>query len=336
MRLIPSLLIAGIAAAQSWTPQTSNTNASLRGLSAVDDRIVWASGTGGTYLRTVDGGATWTAAHVPGAESLDFRGIRAFDANMAYLMSIGPNGNSRIYKTIDGGASWSLVFTHPDPRGFLDSIAFWDSDHGIVLGDALDGSADVRTTDDGGLHWARQKVPPALPEEGSFAASNSCLFVAGSKEAWFVTGGTGAARVFRSSDRGRTWSVAPTPVRNDSASAGIFSIAFATPSRGMVAGGDYSKDKEDRQNIAITTDGGVTWLTPPARPAGFRSAVVWVPEKRMWVATGTSGSDISTDDGGSWRRFDDASYNALSFVRGGAGWAAGGRGRIAKFVPPAP
>ena len=333
MRLIVSLFICSLCFAQSWSPQTSNTTASLRGESAVDARTVWGSGSGGVYLRTTDGGATWAARRVPGAESLDFRGVRAFDANSALLMSIGPKGASRVYATSDAGEHWNLAFTHPDPAGFLDCMAFWDRNHGILAGDALDGSPDIRITDDGGLHWQRQKTPPALPNEGSFAASNSCVAVAGSRYAWFVTGGPGAARVFRSTDRGRSWLAAATPMRNDAPSAGIFSIAFAGPKRGVVVGGDYRKDKEDRANAATSTDGGRTWQAPMAGPHGFRSAVVWVPQWHMWIATGTSGSDSSAD-GLTWRQFDSASYNALGFAPGGEGWAVGAGGHAARFDPP--
>jgi photosystem II stability/assembly factor-like uncharacterized protein len=331
MKFVAALLFAAASFAQTWIPQTSNTTASLRGVSAVDDRVVWASGTGGTWLRTVDGGSTWQASKVPDAETLDFRGIRAFDERNAWLMSIGPGEKSRIYRTTDGGGHWTLQFTHPDPKGFLDSIAFWSPSQGIVVGDALEGSADVRTTTDAGAHWERRQTPPALPGEGSFAASNTCLFVRGLSEVWYITGGTGAGRVFHSTDGGRTWSVAPAPIRNDSASAGIFSIAFADSTHGMVVGGDYSKDKEDRQNIAVTTDGGRTWSAPTVGPHGFRSAIAWLPGSRLWIATGTSGSDISTDNGKTWKLFDEGSYNAMSFTSSGAGWAVGGRGRIARF-----
>jgi photosystem II stability/assembly factor-like uncharacterized protein len=311
--------------------QTSNTTASLRGLSAVDEKTVWASGSGGTYVRTTDGGATWTAGKVTGAETLDFRGVRAIDARTAYLMSIGPGEKSRIYKTTDAGERWTLQFTHPDPKGFLDSIAFWGAGLGIVVGDAIDGSADIRTTEDGGAHWQRQKTPTAIANEGSFAASNTCVFVAPGGKAWFITGGTGAARVFRSEDYGRTWTVAATPMRNDSASAGIFSIAFSTATRGILVGGDYSKDKEDTGNIAVSNDAGRTWTAPSARPKGFRSAIAWVPERKVWIAAGTSGSDVSADDGATWTQFDEGSYNAVSVAPGGAVWAAGGRGRIARL-----
>jgi hypothetical protein len=124
--------------------------------------------------------------------------------------------------------------------------------------------------------------------------------------------------------------VSQTPVRHDVESAGIFSIAFAGAERGMVVGGDYAKDKEARENVAVTSDGGRTWTAPAGGPRGFRSAVSWVEALKLWVVTGTSGSDVSSD-GVSWRGFDDASYNTVSFAASGVGWAAGARGRIAKF-----
>ena len=333
MRFPAAILLAAAAHAQQWIPQTSNSTASLRGVSAVDANVVWASGTGGTYLRTADGGKTWIAAQVPGAEALDFRGVRAIDARTVYLMSSGAGDKSRIYKTTDAGANWTLQFTQADAKGFFDSIAFWDATSGIVLGDALDGRAEVRVTADGGAHWERRQTPGALAGEGSFAASNTCLFLRGKAEVWFVTGGSAAARVFHSKDRGRTWTVAVTPVRNDSASSGIFSIAFRDGRHGVIVGGDYAHDREDRQNIAFTADGGATWIAPAGRPAGFRSAAAYLRDTRTWIAGGTSGSDISTDDGRSWRTFDSGSYNALSFVSSRAGWAVGARGRIARFEP---
>jgi photosystem II stability/assembly factor-like uncharacterized protein len=315
--------------AQQWVPQTSNTNASLRGVSAVDDKTVYASGTGGTWLRTTDGGTTWTSSKVPGTESLDFRGIRAVNRRTVYLMSSGAGEKSRIYKTTDAGAHWSLQLTNSDPKGFFDSIAFWDARAGIVLGDAIGGHAEVLVTEDGGAHWEHRQTPPALPNEGSFAASNTCLAVRGKSEVWFITGGTGAARVFHSHDRGRSWTAATTPIRNDSASAGIFSIAFRDAMHGMIVGGDYAKDKETRGNIAVSSDGGATWNAPAGHPEGFRSAVARVG--KLWIVTGTSGSDYSADDGQTWKSFDAGAYNAMSFVAS-AGWAVGPRGRIARFL----
>ena len=276
----------------------------------------------------------WTAAKVPGASDLDFRAVRAFDENTAFLLSIGSGEKSRVYKTADGGANWNLLYTNPDPKGFFDAIAFWDSSHGIILGDPVDGRFVVLTTSDGGGTWTQRKTPPAQAQEGAFAASNSCLTVRGTREAWFASGGPNGARVFHSTDGGETWTVAKTPIRNDGAAAGIFALAFSDSRHGIAVGGDYGKPTETTGNIAITADGGKTWSA--ATPlSGFRSDVKYLAEHRFWIATGTSGSDISLDDGKTWKQFDAGNYNAISLFAD-TGWAVGPKGAIARLLPPGP
>ena len=153
----------------------------------------------------------------------------------------------------------------------------------------------------------------------------------GKRQAWIGTGGKDAARVYYSADAGRTWTVSPTPVRADSAAAGIFSLAFSDAKHGVAVGGDYNKANDDTANIAITTDGGKTWKKAEGTPPkGFRSAVAYVADRKIWICAGPSGADISTN-GQSWKQFDTGNYNALSFVSSKAGWAVGARGRIAKF-----
>ena len=331
MRFLPFLLWLLPASAQTWIPQTSGTVASLRGVSAVSANVVWASGSGGAWLRSTDGGTTWHAGVVPGAESLDFRGVRAINDKTAWLLSSGAGAKSRVYKTVDGGEHWKLLFTNPDAPGFFDAIAFWDSKHGVIAGDAVAGQMTIFMTRDGGEHWSREHTPPALAEEGAFAASNSCLVTRGKREAWLGTGGKGGARVFHSKDGGRTWQVTVAPVRNDGAAAGIFSLAFSDAVHGLAVGGDYSKDSEVRQNMAVTRDRGQTWKAPEGGgPLGFRSAVIWLADRKTWLVTGTSGSDVSADQGRTWNRFDTGGYNALS-AAGDAVWAVGPKGRIARL-----
>ncbi len=307
----------------------------MRGVSAVSKKVVWASGTNGTYLETFDGGASWHMRVVPGAEELDFRDVQGVSAREAYLLSSGPGDKSRIYRiyrTVDAGVLAELQLTNPDPSGFWDAIAFWDAQHGIVLGDPVDGKFVILVTDDGGAHWRRKPTPPALPKEGAFAASGTCLITGGDREAWFGTGGPGAARVFHSTDGGDTWSVRNTPIRNDGASAGIFSLAFSDEQHGVAVGGDYSKPDDASHNVAITSDGGRTWTEPSGpHPNGFRSAVTYVVDRKMWIATGTTGSDVSYDDGKSWQRFDGHAYNAISFLSSKTGWAVGPKGALAEF-----
>jgi photosystem II stability/assembly factor-like uncharacterized protein len=317
---------------QAWAAQDSGTTASLRGVHAVNNQVVWASGARGTVLKTTDGGATWQAATVPGAEALDFRDVHAFDQRIVFLMSIGEGEKSKVFKTTDGGATWALLFTNPDAKGFFDEFAFWDINRGILVGDQVEGRLVVMTTEDGGRAWQRQATPPSPPGEAAFAASGSGIIVRGKREVWIGTGGIGGARVLYSADRGRTWRGSQTPLRNDSASSGIFSLAFADSRRGVAVGGDYTKPADTTGNAAITTDGGRTWARPAGTPpSGFRSAVTYVAPSKLWIAVGTSGSDVSTDGGQSWRLFDGGGYNAVSFTTRGAVWAVGPQGRIARF-----
>jgi photosystem II stability/assembly factor-like uncharacterized protein len=311
MRWLVFLLIAATAAAQSGPRvQLSNTRESLRGVSAVTGQIAWASGTHRTYLRTVDAGRTWVSAQVPDAGSLDFRGVVAFSAAEAFLMSAGPGDQSRIYHTSDAGRHWQLEFSETNPKAFFDSMAFWDRTHGVVLGDPIpDDSGKLKfellLTEDGQA-WhplPAAQLPPALEGEGAFAASNTCIAIlsqsaaigkgktssravgqsessrASAPEAtdsniWFATGGK-AARVFHSSDRGQTWEVFDTPILHGPDSAGIFSIAFRDPLRGVIAGGDYKHPNDDGPNLAFTGDGGKTWTLSGIHPQAYFSAVVY-------------------------------------------------------------
>src|ERR1017187_11022682 len=277
MRSILPFLTATAAFAQTFTVQPSGATAALRGVWAVSDTVAWASGSHGTYLRTIDGGATWTASTVPGAEPLDFRDVQGVDANTAYLLSIGKGASSRVYKTTDAGAHWTLSLQNHDAEGFFDEMAFWNPAHGILVGDQVDGQMVAMATEDGGPTWQRLKMPPALPGEGAFAASGTGITVLGGRDVWIGTGGKNAARVYHPADSGRTWSVAASPIRADSANAGIFSLAFSDAQHGIAVGGDYSKPTEETGNIAVTSDGGKTWNVPSGTPPrGFRSAVGWL------------------------------------------------------------
>ncbi|MBV8809883.1 MAG: hypothetical protein JO033_14525 [Acidobacteriaceae bacterium] len=326
------MLLVLAAAAFSWIPQVSNTTASLRGLDAVSSKIVWASGTQATWLRTIDGGLHWQAGTVAGAESLDFRDVAAFDAVTAFLLSSGPGAQSRIYQTIDGGRNWRLLFTNPDTDGFFDAISFWDRRHGIVLGDPVNGKFTIFTTDDAGRSWQRRPTRSALPNEGAFAASGTCLVVQSCSKAWFATGGA-AARVFLSTDRGRSWTVSSTPLSGATSSAGIFSLAFSDSLHGIAVGGDYTKPDVRARTVAITTDGGKSWSTAKQELFGYRSAVTFIrSQPGTIVAVGTNGSDISFDAGATWIEFSSTPFNAVTSAPDGSMWAVGPKGVIAKLA----
>ncbi|CAN5373770.1 oxidoreductase [soil metagenome] len=330
------LFVAFFAApplAAQWIAQASGTSVELRGLSVVSPNVAWASGQRGTVLRTGDGGAHWSARIVPGAEALDLRAIEATSPTTAFAVSIGDS--SRIFRTTDGGNTWSLRLILNRKGTFLDAIRFWDAKHGIAMSDPVDGHFYLVTTSDGGETWKEvptDRMPPALPGEGGFAASGSCLTVWGRADVWFVTGGAATSRVFHSSDRGRSWTVAETPLRAGSSPRGVFSVAFRDARNGAIAGGDYEKPTLAGRNLALTRDGGMTWtlVDSTTSPRGYRSAVAFVVNTagRRLLAVGTSGSDSSADGGTTWAPIDTVGYNSVQATRGVA-FGVGPRGRIA-------
>jgi photosystem II stability/assembly factor-like uncharacterized protein len=330
-------LVMGLFLDEPWKLFDGGTKARLRGVSAVSREIAWASGSQGTILKTTDGGATWTKLVVPDSSGLDFRDIQAFDDRTAYVLSIGPGELSRIYKTLDGGMNWTLQHTNRDPKGFLDAIAFWDADHGLALGDPVEGRYVILATDDGGKTWTKTPdagMPPALAGEGAFAASGTCLVVQGESNAWFGTGGGASARVFRSTDRGRTWAASETPIRAGSPSCGVFGLAFRDPRNGLAVGGDYKAEKDPAGNIAATADGGKTWKPIPGKPpTGFRSAVAFSPNLHglRVFAVGPGGTDFSDDFGKTWVSLGTTGFHAFGFGASlTSGWGVGEQGRIGR------
>jgi photosystem II stability/assembly factor-like uncharacterized protein len=334
MRFLLFLLAAVAPAVAQWQTQDSGTDVSLRGISAVSSKVAWASGAKGTVLRTVDGGGHWERLTVPDAQQLDFRDIQAFSETMAYVLSIGPGEQSRIYKTTDAGQHWQLQFINHQAKAFYDCFSFWDEKHGIALSDSVDGSFPLLFTSDG-ESWSPlhpSQMPAALPNEGAFAASGTCVATAGKSDVWFATGGP-AARVFHSANRGQTWTVVTSPLLSGAAAQGIFSVAFHDPKNGVITGGDYEHPTNQLQNFAYTHDGGAHWTSAKIQPGGYRSAIAFPgTSKEVLIAVGLTGSDYSTDGGNTWLPLDPAEYNALSFAGPRAGWAVGAKGRIAKFT----
>ncbi len=300
----------------------------------MSDQVAWAGGTRGTWLRTIDGGATWRGGTVPGADSLQFRDVNALDERTAWLLSIGNGAASRIYRTDDGGASWALQFRNDDPKRFYDCFGFWDAQRGLVIGDAVGGEMDLLITTDGGAHWTRVpalSLPAAQPNEGSFAASGTCVAIGPRGRAWIVMSTPTRARLLRTADYGRSWALETLPITTHEGS-GPQSVTFRDAQYGMVLGGGAATKPGDTL-IAVTADGGATW-TPRASPAFIVGTWggSWVPGARVptVVAVGPNGIAYSRDDGRSWVPVDSGNYWSIGFASARAGWAVGTQGRITR------
>ena len=362
LTLLACALLTPATQAQ-WQLQQSNTSASLRGIHALGSGIAWASGTEGTILRTTDQGQHWQRCTTPpAAEHLDFRGIQAFDAQTAIVMSSGKGDLSRLYKTTDACQTWKLVFTNPDQEGFWDAIQFTSSRHGFLLGDPVtrqgEQSAHVflEETSDGGLTWTdwhdRPSALSVTEKTAIFAASNSSMVV-DTDEVWVGTGGDpkpGLLKVTRHLEGVCNCYPMPTKSELDAVHADFLSQSMTSgPTAGifaigrnkfdfMLVGGDYTKPDGTSQNVLFLRNGynAVAATTPPH---GYRSSVAYSPTHHAWITVGPNGTDLSTDDGRNWHPLkpgpNDASdadrkWNALSLP-----FVVGPHGRIGLLKPTA-
>lgn len=321
------------------TSQSSGTESLLQAVSVVSSQVVWVSGHRGTYARTLDGGATWRSAVVPGADTLQWRDVHAVSADTAYLLSAGNGELSRIYHTTDGGASWREQFVNRDSAAFFDCFDFWSPTRGIAFSDAVAGRFVVMRTDDGAT-WTRvpdDALPPAQEGEGSFAASGTCVTARAGGLAWIGTGNAPIARVLRTTDYGRTWVSSPVPIAGGEA-AGLASVVFRDARTGLALGGPLGKPNDTATVVARTTDGGRSW-TAGGWP-GFTGAVfgaAYVPgADATVVAVGPKGASVSHDDGRTWSRFDTTSYWGIGAAGRDAVWLVGPRGRITRAAFPRP
>lgn len=330
LRLIFTFLMFFTISNAQWQKQNIDTKAGLRGLSVVSSNVIWASGSSGTVLRTIDGGKNWQVLKVPDAEKLDFRDIEAFDENTAYILSIGNGESSRIYKTVDGGKSWKLQFKNTNSKAFFDALAFWDKNNGMAMSDPIDGKYFLLKTMDG-ENWKpadTDKMANAKTGEAAFAASGTCLITQGKNNIFLVSGGNDA-RVFRSENRGLTWFVSDTPIIKGTAGSGIFSIAMFDKNRGAIVGGNYEKSDEINNNLAFTNDGGKTWNLAKGLN-GYRSGVAFIDKKTI-IAVGSNGSDLSTDSGKTWKNLDKENYNSVQSKGKKSIWAVGANGLVATY-----
>jgi len=326
----------------AWAMQESGCEVSLRGLCVVSKNVVWASGSEGTVLRTINGGQKWKRLKIEGAEKLDFRDIHAFDQNRAVILSAGQP--ARVYGTEDGGQSWQLAFEHPHEKSFFDALSFWDEKYGIAMSDPIDEGVLLIQTRDGGKAWSElppKNRPRSTRGEGGFAASGTNMVLLPNGHCLIGLGGALEGEQFKTSrlvlseDRGKTWIDVEVPMARNQ-SSGIFSLAFANNRVGVAVGGNYLNQKDASSNIAVSSDGGKSWKRPEGKPPReFRSGVAALNRegKTVFVAVGPGGTDWSSDYGSSWSPVSGEGFHAIQFTTDGStGWATGAKGRIAKWL----
>lgn len=326
------ILLNSVVYAQRVEIVSEGTKTSLRGLSVVNDEVIWVSGSNGTVGKSVNGGKTWKWNVVKGFEQREFRDIEAFDATTAIIIAVAEPGH--ILKTVDGGETWKVVYENKTPGMFLDAMEFWNEQSGIVIGDPINGKFFITRTFDGGNTWtdiADNNRPSADTGEACFAASGTNIRALDRDEACFVSGGR-RSRLF--------WKGTPIdlPLVQGLESTGANSIAVRDRKKlkgsltFVVVGGDFAADTSSQKNCFITTNGGKSWKAPATPPHGYRSCVEYITRQRL-ITCGTTGVDVSPDGGMNWQLITKQGFHVCRKAKEGkAVFLAGGGGRVAKLV----
>lgn len=304
--ILVGVLITSCTLAQTLSIKNCEVTvkSSFRGLSVVNDSVVWVSGSAGWVGRSLNGAATWTFKQVEGFEKVDFRSLYAFDSQTAIIANAGSPAN--ILRTTDGGETWKAVYTNVHKDAFFDGVDFWNNNEGIMYGDPIDGRMLLVKTSDGGKTW--QELPdaqrPLLKEgEASFAASGTGIRCYDKSLLMISTGGK-VSKLYSTTNFGKKWSVQSPPVIQGESSTGIFSFAFRDKNTGILVGGDYLKDSLKIQHVLLTENSGKTWSAPTTPTRGYRECVEFISDQLV-LSTGPSGTDVSYNKGNDWQTFSD-------------------------------
>lgn len=323
-----TFFLFGFAKAQTVKVLVADKKISMRGLSVVNDKVIWVSGSEGSVGRSIDSGATWKWITVKGFEKSDFRDIEAFDDMTAIVMGIADP--AYILKTVDGGDSWKVVYENRTKGMFLDAMYFWNEVSGIVIGDPVDDKIFIARTFDGGSTWKSippQYFPSALKGEACFASSGTNIAGLNKQEAVFVTGGI-HSRLFIREDK----FILPLLQGKESTGANAVAVKNIKKKRTIIAvGGDFTSKDATEKNCCITTDGGKTFTLPVIAPHGYRSCVEYL-QKNNWLSCGLNGVDYSNDDGKTWAWISKESFHVCKKAKKGNAVFFAGNGKIGKLV----
>jgi len=328
--------ISGYLPAQSPSIEilSSGTKTNLRGLSVVNDNVIWVSGSNGIVGRSNNAGKNWKWMTVNGFEKTDFRDIEAFDGNTAIIMGVGEP--AYILKTTDGGDNWKVVYENKTKGIFLDAMDFANGQEGMVVGDPINGKTFIARTRNTGNTWEEvtdhEKLPNMDKGEAFFAASGSNVRLFANNDYFIVSGGT-RSRLFTKT---RTVYLPLLQGKETTGANAIDIFDNGIPrkpgKRMIVVGGDFNVDSLKEKNCLYSLNGGSTWMSPETPPNGYRSSVEYLSKKDL-LTCGLNGVDYSGDGGKNWKWVSKEGFHVCRIARvGTAIFLAGNSGKIGKVV----
>lgn len=308
---------------------------SIRAIESINEQTVYFAGSNGKFGYTSDAGNTW-----------NIRILRYQDTITPHFRSIAKNGDAFYVLSIANPAilyqlnqdTTKIVYTEQHEKVFYDCIKFFNNGKdGIAVGDPTSDCPSIIITSDGGNTW--KKIPcsdlPTFKEgEAFFAASNTNIEIV-NNTVWIASGGT-KARILKSTNKGKTWTIHNTPIIQGDGPQGIYSIDFLDEQNGIAIGGNYAKPKDNSKNKAVTTNGGETWqIIADNKNPEYKSCVQYVPntQGKEVFAVGKTGISFSNNKGKTWTQVSDKPFYTIQFVNKNTAWLAGNE-TIAKMTLP--
>ncbi|MFT5602496.1 MAG: hypothetical protein ACI9N1_002753 [Flavobacteriales bacterium] len=313
-------------------------NSHYRGVQ-IKDGIGYISGSNSqTPEVNLKTGSVYRFLHNGAIPNMEFRDIHRTNNSSLNMSIVKPSG---LFTRCSDASRQSSIsppdtigfftrYAHTDTLCFLDGMDFWNDSVGIVFGDPLDGYPFALKTNDGGTSWnriAEEKLPKSLEVEAGFAASGTSIVCVGEGVGYIGLGGE-QARIFKTTDYGDTWKATNTNMLQGEAGMGIYSMSFKDELNGVAVGGNWENTTCGDSKI-YTNDGGLTWQSGLGVQE-YRSCVTYWKDG-IYISTGTSGTDISYDDGAHWQMLDTLGFNSIAFMDNGQGIGVGNRGLIRKL-----
>ena len=274
------------------------------------------------WVRTTDGGNTWTTGSVGAPLHWVISNIWPIDGDTCYVaMFDSLTAHGAEYKTTDGGATWVQVGANmfQNANSFANVTYFWDAQNGIAMGDPIGAPEkyEIWLTNDYGNTWTM--VPPAnlpgLTNPLEFGITN--LFDAIDGYIWFAST---YGDVYRSIDGGNNWTKTASgfPASTGASRQDISNIAFSDSLHGMIT--QVIGGVTPTILIKTTSDGGLTWVDVPYTPGMYSGDLTGVPgSPNTFVSAGSNldfgfGTSFTKDGGQTWTIIDDGvSHTSIDF-----------------------
>lgn len=333
--------------AQFWSEKATGftaANRTLSSISIVNTSVIWAIALDNSadtdytikeFTKSTDGGETWTPGTInlgANTSGLGITSISAISDQIAWI-SAAPDVSDfgGVWKTTDGGLTWTkqttALFNNPTDS-YTSFVHFWDASNGVTGGDTENGTFEIYTTSNGGNNWNRvigANIPSSLVGEMGYVGVTSVV----GNIFWF---GTSAGRIFKSIDKGLSWTVTQTP--STDFNLGLDRFTFSDANNGLFM------DHNNTTTLYKTTDGGNNW-TSITTPGFYKTNIAYIPGTSTVIAGAAANpfsSSYSTDNGSTWTTIDSGVFHGtLAFLNDSFGFSAGintnaTTGGISKFA----